>query len=113
MKKYTLKDIRKAERRLKKCPFCGKRPRIIFTDDEGNPKDQDSEEYLSDPWSGLCFWISHPEKECVIGTDWRECDHYMWGYDTPEQAVRDWNRRNDEETAKPAKKQKADQEGRS
>jgi len=104
MKKYTLNGIRKSERRLKKCPFCGKRPKIVFTDDEGNPKNQDSEEYLDEPWSGLYFWISHPEKDCVIRTDWRDRDHYTWAYDAPEAAVRDWNRRKNDKVAKPAKK---------
>lgn len=93
MRTITLARIRKAEKRLDRCPFCGKRPKIVFTDDEGNPKDQDSEEYLRDPWSGLAFWLSHPEEDCVIGTDWREPSSYLQGWDTPEEAVEAWNRR--------------------
>ena len=93
MKHFTLEDIRKAEQDFIPCPFCKKKPKIVFSDDEGNWKDQDSEEYLQDPWSGLSFRIAHPALECPIATDDRDYPEatYTWVYDTPEEAVKDWN----------------------
>lgn len=95
MKHYTLKHIRQVEKKFIPCPFCGKRPRLVFSDYEGNPKDQDSEEYLCDPWSGLSFWIAHPEENCPIATDYRGFPEsvYFQGYDTPEEALAAWNKR--------------------
>lgn len=82
------------------CPFCGHNARIIFTDDEDNYKDQDSSEYLDDPWSGLAFWIQHNDNDCPIATgsvttktSWYENEHYCWGYDTPQEAAEAWNKR--------------------
>lgn len=113
-KHYTLAYIRRVEGSMTPCPFCGKKPKLIFSDDEGNYKSQDTEEYLDDPWSGLAFSIAHPEK-CVIGTDDREPDTYLYMYDTPEDAAKAWNRRyngNNEQTTKSAEEQETDQEGR-
>ena len=102
MRKITLDDIRKAEESMGQCPFCGDKANIIFTDDEGNYKDQDSSEYLDDPWSGLAFWIQHNVDDCVISTGnpevhgvWTEDEHYCFGYDTPQEAADAWNKRYD------------------
>ncbi len=92
-KHFTLEDIRKAEQDFIPCPFCNKKPTIVFSDDECNWKDQDSEEYLQDPWSGLCFSICHDNEECPIVPT--HCDNgpvYGNCYDTPEEAVEDWNK---------------------
>lgn len=92
MKHFTLEDIRKAEEGFIPCPFCGKKPTIVFSDDEGNWKDQDTEEYLDDPWSGLRFMIEHDSKGCPIEP--YESDpgktFNNW-YDSPKAAVKDWN----------------------
>ena len=93
MKKYTIEDIRRVEQDFIPCPFCKEKPKIVFSDDEGNWKDQDSEEYLQDPWSGLCFSICHENKYCPIEP--AEIDMgrvYAGCYDTPEEAVEDWNK---------------------
>ena len=92
MMKYTLEKIRKIEQDFIPCPFCKQKPTIVFSDDECNWKDQDSEEYLNDPWSGLCFMIKHNSDNCPIcppetenGSTFEIC------YDSPEDAVKDWN----------------------
>ena len=92
-RKYTLADIRELNGKFAPCPFCGERPRIVFSDDEGNWKDQDDEEYLQDPWSGLSFRIAHPARECPVATDDRDYHEstYNWVYNSPEEAVEDWN----------------------
>ena len=91
-RKYTLADIRELNEKFAPCPFCGKKPTLVFSDEEGNWKDQDSEEYLQDPWSGLRFMIEHNSKGCPIepyGSDpGRTFNNW---YDTPEEAVEDWN----------------------
>ncbi len=90
--KYTLKYLRKVEEGFIPCPFCGKKPTIVFSDDEGNWKDQDSEEYLQDAWSGLCFSICHENEDCPIEPPEIDMGRVYSGcYDTPEEAVEDWN----------------------
>jgi len=74
--------------KLSPCPFCGKRPVILITDAEGNLK---KEFYLVNVWSGLAFAISHPNKDCPIGTD--EDERYRFLYDTRDEAIEDWNKR--------------------
>lgn len=93
MTKYTLNDIRRIEKQFIPCPFCGQKPTIIFTDDEGNWKDQQSEEYLDDPWSGLSFSICHDNEDCPISPCEMDCGFPIYGayYDSPEEAVNDWN----------------------
>lgn len=92
MKHYTLEDIRKAEQDFIPCPFCHKKPTIVFSDDECNWKDQNSEEYLQDPWSGLCFSICHENKKCPIEPCEIDMGHVYSGcYDTPGEAVKAWN----------------------
>ena len=105
-KHYTLAHIRRVEGSMTPCPFCGKKPKIFFSDDEGNRKRQDSEEYLKDPWSGLAFWIAHKAEGCPIRTTkddpWDVEDCLPWGYDTPEEAAAAWNKRYHEDGALPA-----------
>lgn len=90
--KYTLDYIRKVEQDFIPCPFCKKKPTIVFSDDEGNWKDQDSEEYLQNPWSGLRFMIGHDSEGCPIEPYESDTGKTFnnW-YDTPEAAVKDWN----------------------
>ena len=92
MKHFTLEDIRKAEQNFIPCPFCEEKPKIVFSDDECNWKDQDDEEYLTNPWSGLCFSIRHDNRECPIcPCEMENGPVYESCYDTPEEAVNDWN----------------------
>ena len=100
-RKTMLERVEMCERRFDKCPFCGEGPRIGIHDEEGNFKgfaeDDRAREYIEDPWSGLSFQIWHPVEFCVVGTeDPREsCGFggYRRSYDTPEDAVSDWNDR--------------------
>ncbi len=93
MKHFTLEDIRKAEQDFIPCPFCKKKPKIVFSDDECNWKDQDDVEYLENPWSGLCFMIEHGNENCPIRPCEMDNGHtYSFGYPSPEEAVEDWNK---------------------
>jgi len=71
------------------CPFCGKQPWILVTDDEGNVYRNEGA-YLADPFSGLQFCISHPA-DCPIGTP--EDEYYVFGYDSRDEAIEAWNTR--------------------
>lgn len=102
MKHYTLEDLRKAEQDFIPCPFCREKPKIVFSDDEGNWKDQDESGYLDDPWSGLCFWICHIDNDCPITPCEMDNGHiYNYGYDTPEEAVDNWNKHLSEHGGRP------------
>ena len=53
---------------LKPCPFCGRKIKIVITDDEGNIHDED---YQKSPWSGLGYQLYHdiaddPSESCPI-----------------------------------------------
>jgi hypothetical protein len=75
---------------MRKCPFCGRLPRLQLCDREGNHK---PDEYANDPWSGLGYLIVHEyEKavQCPIATHEGEtigCQRY----DSPEEAKAAWN----------------------
>jgi len=93
MKTYTKQDIINAMKKLHPCPFCGTVPKIIITDDEGNPRNTD---YLNDTWSGIAFGIRHDVvKECPISFDSEDdADCIPMGnrlYDTPDVLVETWN----------------------
>ena len=93
MKTYTKQDIINAMKKLHPCPFCGTVPKIIITDDEGNPRNTD---YLNDTWSGIAFGIRHDVvKECPIsfGNE-DDADCIPMGnrlYNTPDELVETWN----------------------
>lgn len=86
MKKATIEQVRKAESKLKPCPFCGSRVSIEVCDCEGNTQGDD---YLRDPWSGLSFSVLHPEYDCIIGG---ELDTLSFSLD---DLVDAWNARYD------------------
>ena len=81
--------------KLKPCPFCGGKIRIIVCDDEGNTHD---DEYENDPWSGLGYRLYHDITDCqaekcpIAG---HECEGEMgvWIYDTRAEAIEAWNKR--------------------
>lgn len=60
----TIEQVKKAESKLKPCPFCGSRVSIEVCDSEGNTQGDD---YLRDPWSGISFSVLHNEYECILG----------------------------------------------
>ena len=77
--------------RMRKCPFCKGLARLVVCDEEGNVHGDD---YENDPWSGLCFGISHTESDdptgaCPIATN----EGYIggWHYDTRKEATDAWN----------------------
>lgn len=84
--------------KLKPCPFCGGKVVIQIRDDEGNLHD---EEYEKNPWSGLSYTIGHfheDNKECPIATYKEDCGQLgVWLYDTKESAIKEWNRRANED----------------
>lgn len=75
---------------LKPCPFCGGMAKIVQCDYEGNIR---SEEYESNPWSGLGYRVVHESDDCPISTGE---DGYNLIYDSREEAESHWNRRADE-----------------
>jgi len=75
------------------CPFCGKLPSYNICDDEGNDRD---ESYISDPWSGLGFRLTHIECDsddpCPISTyNGESLGRHI--YDTPNEVAIAWNSR--------------------
>nr|WP_026681353.1 hypothetical protein [Priestia megaterium] len=82
----------KDENTLKLCPFCGGSATISVSDDEGNDK---SDEYESDPWSGLSFKIKHDHeknKDCPIAK-YEEESMGVYLYESREEAIKAWNTR--------------------
>lgn len=77
-------------KKLKPCPFCGCKSKIVQCDDEGNIRD---EEYESSPWSGLGYRVMHESDDCPISTGE---DGYNLIYDSREEAESHWNRRANE-----------------
>ena len=78
------------------CPFCGKVPKIIVLDGEGNIRD---ECYEQDPWSGIGYVIDHCVDDdeddntvCPIATFPHESIGTQM-YDSKEEAIERWNRR--------------------
>lgn len=85
-----------SELKLKPCPFCGGTVKIQINDDEGNLHD---EEYEKDPWSGLSYSLVHFREDnidCPIVNN--EDDEPLGGYlyDSKEEAIKCWNKRNDQ-----------------
>ena len=84
---------------LRPCPFCGGTATIVCCDDEGNIHGDD---YGNDPWSGLGYQIRHSHEEnedCPIAR-YAEDGAIMGGvhiYDTREEAIEAWNRRESDE----------------
>lgn len=76
-------------KKLKPCPFCGGKSKIVQCDDEGNVR---GEEYESNPWSGLGYRVVHESDDCPISTGE---DAYNLIYDSREEAESHWNRRAD------------------
>lgn len=81
---------------LHSCPFCKKDVVYIGVhDDEGNYHGRIGCEYESDPWSGLTYGLHHEGwGECILCTDGNY--EVMGGvlFDTPDEAVNEWNKCN-------------------
>ena len=75
---------------LKTCPFCGGKVVILVCDSEGNKHDED---YELDPWSGLGYILHHYEGSGTCMCPIEGSDLGIWIYDTKEEAVKVWNRR--------------------
>lgn len=90
--KVSLKNIVDAEKKLKKCPFCGASVEIGICDAEGNFQGLS---YLDDPYSGTSFIITHAaNKECLLHCDpgnWSHVGQFL--YDTLDELVSIWNYR--------------------
>ena len=77
------------------CPFWGGAVRITVCDDEGNDR---SEEYESDPWSGLGYKLAHDENDipdgefCPVAT-FEDETLGMNIYDSREEAASAWKHR--------------------
>ncbi len=86
---------------LKTCPFCGKKKVYIGVhDDEGNYHGRLGCDYESNPWSGLTYGLQHDGwGDCILCTDGPNCTMGGLLFDTAEDAVDRWNRRNGAETA--------------
>ena len=87
--------------KLKSCPFCGGKAKLLICDSEGNIH---SKGYEQDPWSGLGYRIAHVHEEnkgCPIAKfkeDNAEMGVYI--YDSKEEAILAWNRRAHEKADK-------------
>ena len=81
--------------KLKSCPFCGRIPQILVSDDEGNIHNEEG--YEQNPWSGLGYQLEHIAIEendpvCPVATYKGETIGTRI-YDTREEATEAWNRR--------------------
>ena len=88
--------------KLKSCPFCGSKIRIVVCDDEGNTHDDN---YVNDPWSGLGYQLYHDitddsNNQCPIARHEGEGIMGVWIYDSKEEAIEAWNRRDGESNDK-------------
>ena len=83
-----------SQNKLRPCPWCKKVPKIQLTDDEGNFR---SESYLDDSYSGVGYALVHmtedPDDKCPIATVDEETILGGMIYDTEEEAIDAWNRR--------------------
>ena len=80
--------------KLKPCPFCGGIPDIGVFDDEGNMHAEEN------PWSGLAYGIIHDDTnandedfDCPIAVADTGNPIGRFLYDTKEEAIEAWNRR--------------------
>jgi len=84
-----------ANHKLKPCPFCHKDAVFIGVhDDEGNFHGLLGCDYESKPWSGLSYALHHEGwGDCIMCTD--DANEVMGGvlFDTAEEAIETWNRR--------------------
>lgn len=84
-----------SNRKLKNCPFCGRVPKIVPCDDEGNLHLEAG--YEENPWSGLGYQIMHQAltdgaaEDCPIASFKGETIGTNI-YDTREEAIATWNR---------------------
>ena len=81
-------------KKFKPCPFCGRLPKTLVSDSEGNIR---PDEYEQDPWSGLGYQLEHLAVEedkivCPVATF---KDDYLGTqiYDSREEAIEAWNSR--------------------
>ena len=83
-----------SQNKLRPCPWCKKVPKIQLTDAEGNFR---SESYLDDPYSGVGYALVHmtedSDDKCPIATVDEETILGGMIYDTEEEAIDAWNRR--------------------
>ena len=83
-----------SQNKLRPCPWCKKVPKIQLTDAEGNFR---SESYLDDSYSGVGYALVHmtedPDDKCPIATVDEETILGGMIYDTEEEAIDAWNRR--------------------
>lgn len=76
--------------KMRSCPFCNGKASIGISDDEGNVRHKD---YELDPYSGLCFYIKHDNKEnelCPIAHPEGEITGSFF-YDDRKEAIDAWN----------------------
>ena len=83
--------MKKKQKEFLPCPFCGKLPEIVVTDDEGNIRGIGAApEYEADPWSGLAFALRHDVGiVCPVSTSAHE--YYSLLYGSRDDAIEAWN----------------------
>lgn len=84
------------EAKLKPCPFCGNKIKLVVCDDEGNIHYETG--YENNPWSGIGYKLCHeidddPEQDCPIAGYKGEGEMGIYIYDTREDAIEAWNKR--------------------
>lgn len=88
------------ELKLKPCPFCGNKIKLIVCDDEGNIHYETG--YENNPWSGIGYKLCHeidddPNQDCPIAGYKGQGEMGIYIYDTREDAIEAWNKRVTEE----------------